>query len=182
MISIQQDSSSDDLAFFSWVQQQLAKAARRILGRTAPSPTLQPTLLVNEAWIVFSKQPAYAARDRIGIQCLIPSVMRSVLVTYARTRGAVKRGRGVRPESIDEGAATCDFEVDGILDLDQAMENLRLHHPRVSRVMEMRIYGGSGPGEIAKLLGLEQRSVDRDIAFGKKALNLYLRKRGYGID
>jgi len=182
MISAQKDHSNEDVAFYSWVQQQLARAARRILGRAPPSPTLQPTLLANEAWIVFSKQPAYLARDRVGIQCLIPSVMRSVLVTYSRTRGAVKRGGGVRPEPIENDDATCDFEVDAILDLDQAMEDLRLHHPRVCRVMEMRIYGGGDAAEIAKLLGLAQRSVDRDVAFGKKALNLYLRKRGYGID
>lgn len=141
---------------------ELRAMARRHLQHERPDHTLTTTALVHEAYVELSGRTGPAWQGRAQFFALLSSVMRHVLVDHARRRRATKRGGRHLHVPLDDAMAGADAEVVELLTLDQAIERLARHDERLARIVECRFFGGMPESEIAEVLGLSTRTVERD--------------------
>jgi RNA polymerase sigma-70 factor (ECF subfamily) len=156
------------------VHQQLRQLARRHLARERPGHTIQPTALVNEAYIRLVNQRGMAWRDRSHFLAIAAQLMRYILVDHARRRRYQKRGGSTPPIALDVDVA--DPRSAGILAIDGALNDLMKIDERKARVVEMRLFGGLSVAESAQLLGVSAETVTRDWRFARAWLQHELRK------
>lgn len=125
--------------------------------------TLQPTALVNEAYLRLQNCSSSMWADRAQILGLAATVMRHILVDHARAHRAGKRGDGVLHVTLDEGlfAAPNASTVD-VLAVDEALTHLEKFDSRQARILELHFFGGLTFEEIALQLGVTTRTVKRD--------------------
>lgn len=144
------------------VYPELHKIAARVLSRERPGHTLQPTALVNEAYLRFSqRQPGKQWNDRTHFFAVAARVVRAVLVDHARARDAVKRGDGHRRTGL---AAALDLAADApvdMLDLDAALAELEALNAEHCRIVELRYFAGLSIEETAEALGVSISTVKR---------------------
>jgi RNA polymerase sigma factor (TIGR02999 family) len=156
------------------VYRELRAIAHRQLGGALPaqggSATLSPTALVHEAYLKLAGDPRRSWRDRTHFLALAAVAMRHILVDRARARTALKRGGGLAQVTLDEGALAGEDQPEALLALDAALEELASLAPRLARVVELRFYGGLSEGEIAEVLGVTTRTVQRDWAKARMLL------------
>ena len=140
---------------------ELRRLAAFFLRRRAPLDSLQPTALVNEAWLRLGNR---SWQSRSHFLAVASSVMRSVLVDYARARLAQERG-GEQPhiaiESPNEPAAR-SLDLVQVLAVHEALDRLARTDQRKARIVEMRFFGGMDFDEIAEALGIAPITVKRD--------------------
>ena len=145
---------------FSAAYEELRRLAASV-RRDDPGATMNPTALVNEAWLKLAGSPGLARTSPLHFKRIAARAMRQVLVESARRRHAGKRGSGVVPvtldESLDGGSAGAD-----VLALDAELERLAALSPRQAKVVESRFFGGLEMHEIAELLGVSEATVLRD--------------------
>lgn len=125
--------------------------------------TLSATALVHEAYLRMVKQRRIRVEDRSQFLSVAATMMRRVLVDWARAKKREKRGGGQVPVPLEsvENLLT-DEEVDEVIALDDALDRLAKLNPRGSRVVEQRFFGGLEVEEIAALEGMSARTVRRD--------------------
>lgn len=156
------------------VYRELRAIAHRQLGGALPahggSATLSPTALVHEAYLKLADDPRRNWRDRTHFLALAAVAMRHILVDRARARTALKRGGGFAQVTLDEGALAGEQDPEALLALDVALEQLATLAPRLARVVELRFYGGLSEDEIAEVLGVTTRTVQRDWAKARALL------------
>jgi RNA polymerase sigma-70 factor, ECF subfamily len=142
--------------------QELRRAARGALSRERPSHTLQPTALVNEAYLRLAAQNHAAWGDRLQFLAAASHLMREILVDHARTRNRIKRGGGVAPVSVeDAGQLSVAPDVE-LLYLDEALTALENIDPQQRQIVEMRYFGGLSIEETAQALSISPATVKRD--------------------
>jgi RNA polymerase sigma-70 factor (ECF subfamily) len=146
---------------FPLVYSELHRLAKSYMRRERPDHTLQPTALINEAYLrLASDSTDWESRAHfIGIAA---NVMRRVLVDHARAHKAGIRGGGLQRVDFDEGIAAAADRSAGVLALDEALKQLEKVNPRQARVVELRYFAGLSVDEIGGLLGIAPRSVKRD--------------------
>jgi RNA polymerase sigma factor (TIGR02999 family) len=149
-------------ALFSLAYEELRRLASRV-RRDNPSATLNPTALVNEAWIKLANSGDFAPMSIEHFKGVAARAMRQVLVDAARRRYSSKRGGDdvqvvVLNEALD-GIASYDDE---LLAIHEALEELERAEPRQAKVVEYRYFGGYSASEIAELLGISEVTVNRD--------------------
>jgi RNA polymerase sigma factor (TIGR02999 family) len=139
-------------------------------ARLATEPSghsLQATALVHEVYLRLAKRnPCWT--DRSQILPAAAQAMRRILVDHARRRGRVKRGKGVRPlslEGIDVAAPTASD--DDLLALAEALEALAEEDPDKARLVEMRAFGGLTLEEAADALGVSRATAARSWTYAK---------------
>jgi RNA polymerase sigma factor (TIGR02999 family) len=156
------------------VYPELRRIAARHLSRERPDHTLQPTALVNEAYMRLAQQhPGKAWEDRTHFFAVAAHVVRAVLVDHARARNAAKRGSGaVGVELTDASAAVAAAPVD-LLDLDAALRGLETLDAQQARIVELRYFAGLSIDETAQALGVSPMTVKR----GWLAAKTYIRRR-----
>jgi RNA polymerase sigma factor (TIGR02999 family) len=152
------------------VYEELKRIARRQLRRERSGHTLQTTALVHEAYMRLADQTRVAWRDREHFFAVAATLMRRVLVDYARGRLASKRAALLVTLSAAENVGTSDPAV-AVLDLDRALASLAEAFPRQAMVVEMRYFGGLELVEVARVLGVTDRTVKRDWAFARAWLS-----------
>jgi RNA polymerase sigma-70 factor, ECF subfamily len=142
-------------------------AAARMRGERR-GHTLQPTALVNEAYMRLVDQTRVDWQDRAHFYAVAARTMRRVLVDYARQRIAGKRGSGQEKLNIDwiEIEATPE-KVDEMLVIDEALTRLQEFDPQQASIIEMRYFAGMSVGETAVALRISARTVDREWALAK---------------
>ena len=124
--------------------------------------TLQPTALVHEAYARLVDQTKTPWSDAAHFRAIAARVMRQVLVDHARKHGTLKRG-GDRVRVTLSGQATPNGEPDlDVLELDEAMNDLRELHQRKARVVELIFFGGMTHAEAARVVGVSQKTVEAD--------------------
>jgi RNA polymerase sigma factor (TIGR02999 family) len=130
--------------------------------------TLQPTALVNEAYMRLVGQRRVDWKDRAHFYAVAARTMRRVLVDYARERLTGKRGGGQEKLNIDwiEIEATSE-KVDEMLVIDEALTRLQEFDAQQASIIEMRYFGGMSVRETAEALRISARTVDRDWALAK---------------
>ena len=124
--------------------------------------TLQTTALINEAYIRLIDGRAVQWKDRAHFFALASVAMRHVLVDRAKARARAKRGGGRQRITLDDETIAVDDCAETLLAIDDALDRLGAVEPRLARVVECRFYGGLNDGEIAEVLGLTIRTVQRD--------------------
>ena len=144
---------------FRILYDELREVAGRHLGREHVGHTLQPTALVNEAYMRLVRNPPSNPADRSHFVALAARAMRQVLVDHARAHSAAKRGGGVRPLTLEEGLLADVTSPEEVVALDIALDRLDEVDPRLRQVVELRYFGGMQDLEIASLLGVTERTV-----------------------
>jgi RNA polymerase sigma-70 factor, ECF subfamily len=147
---------------FSETYEELRRLASSV-RRGDPSATLNPTALVNEAWLKLANSPEIASTSRLHFKRIAARAMRQVLVEAARRRNARKRGGpdGVNvtfDESLGDGAQLGN----DLVALDAALEELARVNPRQATMVECRFFGGLDIPETAELLEISEATVLRD--------------------
>jgi RNA polymerase sigma-70 factor (ECF subfamily) len=158
------------------VHAELRRIARRHMGHERVSNTLQPTALVNEAYLRLIDIRQVQWQDRAHFFAMSSRVMRRVLVDAARARGYQKRGAGAHKVTLDEGRAGTTERPADVVALDDALNALAAVDERKSQVVEMRYFGGLSIEETAEALGISVRTVKRDWTMAKLWLLRELKK------
>lgn len=155
------DPSADD-ALFATAYDELKRIARRQLRVRAANASLNTTELVHEAFLKLTPGDHADWNDRAHFLGAASRAMRQVLVDLARRRSAAKRGGGGRAVTLGDADARVDIELDEMLALDTALQRLDAVAPRLREVVELRFFGGIAEPEIARMLGVSARTVERD--------------------
>lgn len=157
---------------FPLVYDDLRRLAAAAMARESPGHTLQPTALVNEAWVKLARGTPRGVAGREHFLAVAARAMRQVLVDHARRRAAERRGGGrVQVTLGDLGGAAEAVDADELIALDQALDDLEDVEPRLREVVEYRYFAGLTDGEIAGVLGVTRRTVLRDWTKARAWLN-----------
>ena len=146
----------------SIVYAELHKIAGGYLRRERSDHTLQPTALVNEAWLRLAKQDQSSFENRRQFFALAAQIMRQILVDHARSIRTEKRGGGAPKASIEEAVALGTTGPEEFLVLDQALTQLADFSPRKAQIIEMRYFGGLNVEEMAGVLGVSIATISRE--------------------
>ncbi len=145
-----------------FVYDELRRLARKFLARERGGHTLQPTALVNEAYLRLVDQTRVNWQNRAHFYGIASSMMRRVLIDHARAHVTEKRGGGAVHLSVEDVQLPLEERAQSLLALDEALERLKQMDERKCKVVEMRFFGGLSDEEIAEVLGVTTRTVLRD--------------------
>lgn len=166
-------SAGDDAALGPLMEEvyaDLRRLARRQLAHEPGGHTLQPTALVNEAYLKLRRLRAIQWHDRVHFFAFASRIMRRILVDHARGRLAAKRGAGVIPiDWVQDASAPGEGGLGAatLIDLDRALDRLAIERPKLARLVEARFFGGLTVEEAATVLECSPRTVKRDWAFAR---------------
>src|SRR4029453_1082954 len=149
------------------VYEELRSVAHHYLSGQRPNHTLQTTALVNEAYLRLADQTNPQWQNRAHFFAVAARAMRQILVTYARSQQAQKRGGGVLKVDLDEAALVSPEESKEIVHLHEALEQLSTLDSRKAQVVELKYFGGLNYDEIAEVLKISRVTVRRDWEFAK---------------
>jgi RNA polymerase sigma-70 factor, ECF subfamily len=152
------------------VYAELRAIAARQLRSERPGHTLQPTALANEAYLRLRGLGDVPWHDRTHFFAIASRIMRRILVDHARARMADKRGSDAPRVLLAEGfheAVQPAMDAAELIDLDRALDELTASAPRLSRLVELRFFGGLNIDEAAALLGCSSRTAKRDWKFAR---------------
>ena len=144
------------------VYDEMRRLAHRYLRRERPGHTLQSTALVHEAFVRLTGNAPPQWEDRAHFFGIAAHLMRQILVEYARSRNADKRGGAMIKlaiDSVDEPSAKPDLD---IVALDDALNDLARIDPQQSRVVELRFFSGLSIEDTAEVMGISESTVKRD--------------------
>ena len=175
-VSLPEDRQALD-HLFSVTYEELRRLASTV-RRSDPMTTLNPTALVNEAWLKLSKSPKIAATSPLHFKRIAARAMRQVLVEAARRRSSGKRGAGAEMTvTFDEAVQRKPSGGEEILALNSALDSLALMNPRQAVLVESRFFGGLDIPETATLLNVSEATVQRDWRAAKAWLAHELRQQ-----
>jgi RNA polymerase sigma factor (TIGR02999 family) len=152
---------------FPLIRAELHRLARRHLGHERKNHFMQPSSLVQEAFLRLLPGVDAGWRDRVHFFAVASQVMRHVLVDYARQKRREKRGGGAVHIPVDAAVVLSPDQVEEIVGLDLALQRLAATDERKSKVFEMRFFGGLSVEEIAEVLGIAPNTVIRDWDFAR---------------
>jgi RNA polymerase sigma factor (TIGR02999 family) len=165
---MRQGSPEAEARLISMIYGELRRIAGRYMRHERPDHSLQPTALVNEAYLKLRKMNAIDWQNRSYFLAVSAHTMRQILVDHARAKNAEKRGLDWNQVSIEEGqlAPAAESSVN-IIELDEALARLEAFDKRQAKVVEMRFFGGLNEDEIGAELGISERTVKRDWRIAK---------------
>ena len=146
---------------------ELQRIARAAVGGDRVGETLQPTALVNSAYVKLFGTSQHEWENRKHFFVVAAQAMRQLVIDHARYKGRDKRGGGIPPVTLDEGLVADTIGEDRLLDLDEALTELESLEPRQARVVELRYFAGLEVEETAKVLGVSKTTVERDWRFAR---------------
>ena len=155
---------------------ELHKIAARCLRRERPGHTLQPTALVNEAFLKLIGNTRAEWRDRAQFYGVAARLMRRILVDYARKRAAGKRGGG-HQVTLEENLVLREEKLEDVLGVDEALERLEALDARQGRIVELRFFSGLTVEEIAEVMQISTPTVKREWSSAKAWLHRELTAR-----
>lgn len=141
---------------------ELRRIASAHLRRERSARSVQASDLVHETYLRLIGQATEPLRDRVHFFKFAAHVMRQILIDRARKRRAAKRGGDVPRISLDMALDIAEAHSGDILVLDEALARLQLLDPRQCQVVEMKFFAGMPIEEIANVLNVTQRTVNRD--------------------
>ena len=158
------------------VHEELRRVARRHMARERGGHTLQPTALVNEAYLRLVDLNRIEWQSRAHFFAMAARTMRRVLVDLARGKGYQKRGGGAERVTFIESRFPGKERAYELIALDDALEALARVDERKSRVVELRYFAGFTVEETAEALGISRLTVIRDWQFSKDWLKREIRR------
>ena len=145
------------------VYSELRRLARRYMNRELPGHLLQTTALVNEAYLRLIDANQVRWQNRAHFFAVSATVMRRILVDFARSRNKLKRGANPNQVSLAEAQVLVSGERGAdLVAIDDALTALAALDPRQSQVVELRFFGGLSDNEIAEVLKVSHGTVRRD--------------------
>src|SRR6266480_1058739 len=149
------------------VYEELRRLAHHFMEGQRPDHTLQTTALVNEAYLRLADQSNPNWQSRAHFFAVAARAMRQILVNYARSNRAQKRGGGALKVELDEAAILSPEQSKEIVDLHEALERLAALDSRKAQVVELKFFGGLNYDEMAEVLKISRITVRRDWEFAK---------------
>jgi len=143
------------------VYEQLRRLARHYMARERIGKTLQPTALVNEAYLRLKKEHAHSWKNRAHFCAIAAGAMREILIERARARAAAKRGGSRVRVSLSNAKAAEEGNPIDLLALNEALDRLSKLDPQLARVIELRFFGGLSVEETADALHISTATVKR---------------------
>jgi len=156
---------------------ELRRLASRYLRHERTGHTLQTTALVHEAYLKLVDQKNANWQNRVQFFAAAAQMMRHILVDYARSRRAVKRGGEHCRLSLDEAVISAKEKDPDLLTLNEALNGLAAIDTQQSRVVELRVFGGLTVEETAEALGISPRTVKREWSMAKAWLHKQMRNQ-----
>jgi len=157
------------------VYEELHRVAHHHLIGQRSGHTLQTTALVNEAYLRLADQTNPRWQNRAHFFAVAARAMRQILVSYARSQQAQKRGGGAFKVDLDEAALVSPEKSKEIVELHEALEQLSALDSRKAHVVELKYFGGLNYDEIAEVLKISRITARRDWEFAKVWLYTELR-------
>lgn len=157
---------------FLLVYDELRRQAHRFLRNERDDHTLQTTALVHEAYLKLIAQRKDSWESRSQFFAIAATLMRRILIDYARQRNRVKRGGENEDAPLDEvlSLMVSDTTFD-LLDLDEALNRLAEKDKSLARIVELRFFSGLDVPETARVLNVSESTVKRDWAMAKAWLH-----------
>lgn len=173
-------AKADEL--FPLLYDDLRKRAHSFLRRERPGHTLQTTALINETYLKLREQRNIEWESRAHFFAICATLMRRVLVDYAKTRQRAKRGGGAAHVPIEGLMLAVEQVTNGVdlLALDDALNGLAAIDPQQAQIVELRFFSGFSIEETADVLRISPSSVKRDWRAAKAWLRHELDKGGVG--
>ncbi len=162
------------------VEGELRRLADQFLRREGPGHTLQPTALVNEAYLRLFEWRSVEWQSRAHFFAVAAKMMRRILVNRALAKGAQKRGGDVVLVSLADADAVAKKPSADLIALDNALTRLAAFDARKSHLVELRFFGGLQTEEVAEVLGMTVRNVRREWTLTRAWLFKELNSAGGG--
>lgn len=160
-------------ALYGLVYRELRAIAGRRFRYEQPGHTLQPTALVNEAYLRLVKQEN-DWKNRAHFYGVAAQVMRNILVDYARQRRAEKRGGSQVVMDFGNLMIVSTANLDQLIAIDEALRRLCNLDERQAQIVELRFFGGLTEVEVGEVLGISTRTVKREWSFARAWLHAEL--------
>jgi len=157
------------------VYDELRRLAARYMRSERREHTLQPTALVNEAYIRLVEMKV-SWQDRAHFFAVAARLMRRLLVDHARANHRAKREGNFAMLSLDDAAEVSSSPASNVIAVDEALTRLAEFDPRKSEILELRYFGGLSNEEVAEALGVSRATVQRDLRLAKAWLTRELKK------
>lgn len=154
---------------------ELRRLAQSYLRRRQPNVSLEPTLLVHEAYLKLVNQEQVSWQNRAQFFGLSAKIMRDLMVDHARRAHAAKRGGDNYSLSLSEADRVGQSPNLDLLALNEAMEQLASFKPRHCQIVELRFFGGLTIEETAEVLAISHATVERDWNFARTWLYRHLK-------
>jgi RNA polymerase sigma factor (TIGR02999 family) len=152
------------------VYDELRRLAGARMAGEAAGQTLQPTALVHEAWLRLVKEGHRTWRNRAHFFRAAAQAMRRILVDRARHKLSLKCGGGFEKVTIENADPAMTTVDDRILLVDESLDRMEKEDPESARVITLKFFGGLTNKEVARILGVTERSVERQWAYAKACL------------
>jgi RNA polymerase sigma factor (TIGR02999 family) len=161
-------------ALMPMVEAELRRLAGGYMRNERPGHTLQPTALVNEAWMymIRQEQPAYECRSHF--MAIAARYMRQILIQHARQRNALKRGGGGKALDLADSDAFAPERSEELIRLDDGLKDLALLDARQAQIVDLHFFGGMTYDEIAEYLSISRSTVVRELRMAQSWLKNYL--------
>ncbi len=157
------------------VYPELRRRAGSIVRGERSDHTLSATAVINETYVRLSTRSPAEWTDRSHFYAVASAIMRHVLIDHARARAAGKRGAGAQKMSLDESIfAAIDDDEAGVRAAGEALEQLATLNERAALVVSLRVFGGLTVAEVAREIGISERSVGNDWNFAREKLRALL--------
>ena len=152
---------------------ELRRIAHRHRARMGGNPTLQTTAVVNEAYMKL-KRAFGNAENSAHLLNIASRAMRQIIVDYARARRAEKRGGGAVHVELKEHDQTVENEAEQVLLIDDAINSLAAHNPRLAEVFALKFFVGLSDDELVAATGATKRTAQRDWMKARAYIGEYL--------
>ena len=153
------------------VYDELRRLAAAYMRRERPDHTLQPTALVNEAYLKLIEQRNVDWHGRSHFFGIAAQIMRRILVDHARAHLRDKRGGGAIPVPMEEALVFAPEQSSELVKLDESLERLAKLDPRQSKIVEMRFFAGLTVEQTAEALDISPKTVKREWSMAKAWLH-----------
>ena len=160
------------------VRDELTRIARNRMAREGTPNAIEPSSLVQEAFLRLLPAPDIDWRSRAHFFAVASQIMRRVLVDHARSRNRVRRGAQAIHVRTDPATILSPERLQEVVALDLALQQLAQRNHRKSQVFEMRFFGGCSVEETAEALGISPNTVIRDWDFARAWLRRELSGEG----
>ena len=160
------------------VYEDLRRVAARQMRAERSGHTLQTTALVHEAFLRITREQDRTWQNRAHFFAVAAQIMRNLLVDHARKAARSKRGGGVANISLTEAAALISTNPETLLAVDEALRRLAEAAPRASRIVELRYFVGLSVEEVARIMDVSEKTVQREWNTAKAWLRAELKRHG----
>lgn len=155
-------SSATLQSLFAELYEELSRIAQRELRRGGRDLTLGATTLLHEAYMSISRREGLQFPDRAHFMAYASRAMRRLVIDYARSRQALKRGGAFEITSLPTDVPGKTVDPDELERLSEAIESLAAIEPRLAQVVDLKYFGGFSFADIAAMWNLSERTVQRD--------------------